>query len=250
MNSTYSEFKSQTFCILKFEKNYFPKAEDPDLEYEIKDSGTGFFISKNGHFLTAGHVVFDQENFNYYAVNDRNFYLITLLQIQYKALEKQSEPIYHDFALGKVDYIPKKIYKIQYHGEYKNLLIVGYSKTSRRNPINEPILSLDDLFYEEIHVLDEREFDGFSCAFSKEGFRQVHKKEDGGNIGGNFLNGFRFKNSYELFSSPNGMSGSPVINTENEKVVGIFTHGTKQEGTYLTLTEEQVLWINEEISEN
>ncbi|MEB2786819.1 S1 family peptidase [Algoriphagus persicinus] len=251
MSSEYSTFRNHTFCILKLEKNYFPKPEDADLEFEIKDSGTGFFISKSGHFLTAGHVVSDQENFNYYAVIDRNFYLLTVLQVQYKELKHQSEPMYYDFALGQIDFVSENFFEIHLQDltkDYKNLLVLGFCKTSQKNPIKEPIIDIEDLFFDEIHILDEREYDGFPCTSFINKFIQEVKLENGEKIGGCFNNGIGINYNYELCCAPKGMSGGPLVNLNENQLVGIFTNGNNVIGKCLLITQEQVSLINKEIS--
>jgi hypothetical protein len=252
MNSEYLTFKNQTFCILKFEKKYLPNAEDPELEKSIKNSGTGFFISSQGHFLTAGHVLLDESNFNYFVVIEKTFYPITIIKKQYRDLKDQKEPIFYDFAFGKINFNSKQFIKFQKNETIRSLMVIGFCKTSIENPDDEPIIDIDDLIYEEVQfeeiaVLDQRKFGGFPGVYVSDKFIQVAKLENGENIGGEFSNGFKFKYAYHIFIPPNGMSGGPVINSHDNTLAGIFTNGTIDKGICLTLTNEQIMWIEEEI---
>lgn len=79
--------------------------------HEIIDRGTGFFINKDGFFITAGHVVKDPTCKYFALINDKE----ALIEVKFKEYVLQDayrSELYMDLAFGKISYHPKSVIKL------------------------------------------------------------------------------------------------------------------------------------------
>jgi len=78
---------------------------------EITDRGTGFFINKDGYFITAGHVVEDP-TCKYFALIGNAEHALDIKFKEYVKQDAYRSPVYMDLAFGKVAYQPQNFMKL------------------------------------------------------------------------------------------------------------------------------------------
>lgn len=87
----------------KLEDWIFPIIGRSHEKSEGFSNGTGYFINCDGYFVTAGHVMEDNEK-TYKAIIRDKEYDVELLFIEYVDLEDQKPPFCKDLAIGKIDF--------------------------------------------------------------------------------------------------------------------------------------------------
>lgn len=190
------------FRIIRLNKIKFNQFSKITTEI-IDDAGTGFFISKDGDFLTAGHVLKQDNTVINFALIDGEPYPINSYPLANKLNNSGGlymKPV--DLAIGKIDKVT------DYYFELK---------------IINTVCEGDKLFIK-----------GFSRNLSPEDDKYLLEKRDQYNIAGYCIGAKCFELAYtessfiiiydKLIGSPKNLSGSPVFD-EKKKIAGILTGG-------------------------
>lgn len=122
---------------------------------EIVDRGTGFFINKDGYFITAGHVVENQSH-NYFALIGDTEYVIDIKFKEYVRQDAYKSKVYMDLAFGTVVYQPNYFLKLSLK-KLQRGQTVELNGFNKHVPAAQTIDDLDELDIEE----DDRFFNSY-----------------------------------------------------------------------------------------
>jgi hypothetical protein len=199
-------------------------------EGDICDNGSAFFISDDGKFLTAGHVVDSKSNeHKFCAVIGDNLIDVEILYAEYKSAEKQNSTYWQDFALGKlmneqdeIEYlkinrtqsiIPKGE-QISHYGYSSVPILHSFRNNDKLRDIND--LAFDTEVFSKPPKAKKRTFYHLKGYFSGKAKYFLYNKS-------NNLFGFEYPEGL-LKANPSGMSGGPIIDCKG-LLLGIFIRG-------------------------
>ncbi len=191
--------------------------------------GTGFIISLQGLFLSAGHV-FKQGNFDKnmhvcaFPSRESQLIKISYLSINYKEREEQKGPVFYEFAVGKIDkkfdeFIVINSKRPQFNDQQK---IIGYRNINIERNLNRFSLSsngtinLSDIQFEKLttNVIDR--------------FATINKDlsdYSAGSYTPQNWNNKKYNNCFTVNRRLHkGVSGAPVLNNDNT-LSGVFFGG-------------------------
>jgi hypothetical protein len=189
------------FQIIRIKHNYHITDKNHVDFGSLYDCGTGFFISPEGHFLTAGHVLEQKENVKNYAIIESSLYEISIHKIEYIKIDN---PEWIDYAIGMINYKTINYFNLSNISKNtENNLIVGFTRS---------LTEKDDAFLIK-KVGNDFGLYKINAFISDNIFRNKQTI---------------FKNAYtvgfETSSNPKGMSGAPFLD-KDFNVLGIFVWG-------------------------
>ncbi|MFT5914434.1 MAG: V8-like Glu-specific endopeptidase [Flammeovirgaceae bacterium] len=230
---------------------------------EVIDSGTGFFISENGLFLTAAHVVKDEidheQNGEYSdtekvvsweAYYNKKSYTVKVLYKEY--LQNNGE--WHDLAVCKIttndkictlkitNSTPTKT-EIQNHSNGEIIIIGGYSKLVLKKYKFGSYEAYSKHQVQETNIHEYYEFEAkrITDVLCRDGsIKCLDEFPNGFNMK---FYGLEYNEWVVLNNEPGGISGGAVINSKDE-LVGVFFSGTRSEGQ---LISNQYILSNQKI---
>lgn len=205
------------FPILKIKSNRNILNIHEINENDIKDFGNGFFLSANGKFATAYHVIEESNGYKYFALVENELYKIDKLPLK-KPLNNHRQEI--DVAIGNIDFETEYYYDPLEFGEVKQgskLLIKGFIRELFYNfqPQKSFLFSKSKYYFYEVET---------TCEKTVYPWQNHHHDE------------FIMTDSYLITNLPEldgwlyGLSGSPVFNRNNQ-LVGFLKGGKDERGS-------------------
>lgn len=130
----------------------FPILAFEDSIKDYVDNATGFFINKDGVFISAGHIFKDKSR-KYFARIDNKLYPIEFVYEEYIKPELQKPPSYKDLFIGKINFDSKQIKPLSFSlskEKKSKYFACGYSS---RIPIsNQKIKKQEDLCFDDCEI--------------------------------------------------------------------------------------------------
>lgn len=196
-----------------------------DIEEEnIYDIGTGFFINKDGCFVTAGHVVSCYNEKRIIGIFNKKIYDI---EINYYSFVKYEENINRllDYALGRITANIKTPYlnvkqNIEENGT--SIKIWGFTNNGHFREIikNYPFTEINGRLAIDYNI-------------------PINAK-NGITYGGKMKNAFLTYYNNKVEHSPKCMSGGPITNDSNE-VIGILVRGHQRYGVGIKIINDLLI---------